>query len=227
MAHASFGRRSLCLLLLIFGVAARAHAQDVTEVGLKGAFLFNFARFTEWPADALQSDAAMTACVIGDRAVGDAFARTVKGKQLAGRSIGVTLIAPNGVLPTCHLVYLSGLSNERMAEIVTSLRNLPILTISDSEAFTKRGGIIQFFVESSKLRFRINARSARRARLQLSSQLLALAEVVDEEAAGVASASLTELLISAGPRLSATPDFETLGIDWASGPTYGLEAKLR
>jgi hypothetical protein len=218
MAHASFGRRSLCGLLLLFGLAAEAHAQDVTEVGLKGAFLFNFARFTEWPAEALQTDSAVSACVVGDRAVGDAFARTVKGKQLAGRAIAVTVIAPTDSLPACHLIYLSGIASSRVSEIITTLRDLPVLTVSDSEEFTKRGGIIQFFVESGKMRFRINPRSAKRARLQLSSRLLALAEVVDEEATSVAAApaSLTYLLTSAEPWLAVAHGFEHLRIDWAS-----------
>jgi hypothetical protein len=215
--HWSSGRRYLLILLLLLSApVTRVHAQDVTEVTLKGAFLFNFARFTEWPADALQADAAMSTCVLGDRAVGDAFARTVKGKQLAGRAIGVTIIAPTGPLPTCHLIYLSGIASSRIAEIVSALRDMPVLTVSDSEEFTKRGGIIQFFVESGKMRFRINARSAKRARLQLSSRLLALAEVVDEEATSVAAASLTHLLTSAGPRLAGAHDFEHLRIDWAS-----------
>ena len=145
MAHASFGRRSLCgVLLLLFGLAGRVHAQDVTEVTLKGAFLFNFARFTEWPADALQTDSPVSACVLGDRAVGDAFSRTVKGKQLAGRAIARDDSSrPTGSLPTCHLLYLSGVADSRVAEIVAALRDLPVLTVSDSEAFTKRGGIVQ------------------------------------------------------------------------------------
>ncbi|HEU4694331.1 MAG TPA: YfiR family protein, partial [Vicinamibacterales bacterium] len=71
MVGASFRPRSLCsLVLLLLGWTAHAHAQDVTEVNLKGAFLFNFARFTEWPADSLPADSTMSACVLGDRAVG-------------------------------------------------------------------------------------------------------------------------------------------------------------
>jgi uncharacterized protein DUF4154 len=63
--------------------------------------------------------------------------------------------------------------------------------INDAEAFTKRGGIIQIFVESGRIKFRINTKSAKRARLQLSSQLLALAEAVDEDAATVPDAPKT------------------------------------
>ena len=93
MVQASFGRRALCgVLLLLFGwLPERTHRMS-TEVTFKGAFLFNFARFTEWPADVLHPDTAVSACVIGDRAVADAFAKTVKGKQLAGRTIAVTIV---------------------------------------------------------------------------------------------------------------------------------------
>lgn len=216
MGTGSFARRSLYgLLLLVFGWSAQANAQDVTEVTLKGAFLFNFARFTEWPADSLPAQSTVSACVLGDRAVGDAFAKQVKGKQVSGRSINVTIVDGASPLPPCHLLYLSGVSRTRIGEIVSNLRESPVLTVSDVEEFTKRGGIIQFFVESGKMRFRINARSAKRARLMLSSRLLALAEVVDEDSTAVATVSLSDILASAVPRLSIASDLDPFAIDWS------------
>jgi len=212
----TLGRRLVpaLLLLLVCSSARRVEAQDVTEARLKGAFLFNFARFTEWPGDALQPDTAVSACVLGDRAVADAFAKTVKGKQIAGRAIAVTTIAANESIPPCHLLYLSGVAEARIAEIVSTLRDTPVLTVSDSDTFTKRGGIVQIFVESGKMKFRINSRSAKRARLQLSSRLLALAEVVDEDVASVAAVPSTDLFTSNGPEL-ASRGVELFGIDWA------------
>jgi hypothetical protein len=177
-----FLQRYLCLLfLLLAGTTTQLYAQDVTEVTLKGAFLFNFARFTEWPADALQPDSAVATCVVGDVAVGDALTRTVKGKRISGRPITVTTIAPDKSLPTCQVLYLSGMADARIADVVSKVREMPILTVSDAEAFSRRGGIVEMFVDAGRMKFRINARSAKRARLKLSSQLLALAEIVDED----------------------------------------------
>jgi hypothetical protein len=174
-------RRALCLFpLLLAGSTDPLHAQDVTEVTLKGAFLFNFARFTQWPDDAFLADSAVTACVVGDAAVGDAFARTVKGKRISGRPITVTTIAADKPLPTCHVLYLSGSAGAGIADIVSKVREVPVLTVSDAEAFSRRGGIVEMFVDAGRMKFRINARSAERARLKLSSRLLALAEIVDE-----------------------------------------------
>jgi hypothetical protein len=207
MAASSSPRRRyvLALVLVIAGTASHAFAQDVTEVRLKGAFLLNFARFTEWPSDALRSDSAVTACVLGDRGVGDVLAGTVKGKSLAGHAITVNILAPDVPIPTCHLLYLSGVGEKRTSEIVSTLRDVPVLTVSDSDAFTKRGGIIQIFVDSGKMKFRINARSAKRARLQLSSRLLALAEVVDEDAASIAAVPPVDVITSTSSK-PAAPD---------------------
>jgi hypothetical protein len=221
MSSCTFARHRylIALFLLLAGPVALVRAQDVTEVTLKGAFLFNFARFTEWPADALHAD-PVSACVVGDRAVADAFSRTVKGKQLAGRTIAVTIIGPSESIPACHLLYLSGITESRLVEIVSAVRDVPVLTVSDSDAFIRRGGIVQIFVESGKMKFRINARSAKRARLQLSSRLLALAEVVNEDVASVAALPATDLITSTGPR-SALPEFEQSSHDWARRFVWG------
>jgi hypothetical protein len=175
--------RALAFLLLavLWTGVVRVHAQDVTEVTLKGVFVFNFARFTEWPADALPASTSVSACVVGDRAVGEALTRTVSGQKLNGRAVLVSIIEPNTPLPACHVLYVSAVARTRLSEIVSALRETPVLTVSDDESFAKSGGIIQMFIENGKMRFRINPRSAKRARLQLSSRLLALAELVDEE----------------------------------------------
>ena len=52
-----------------------------------------------------------------------------------------------------------------------------MLTISDIEGFTQHGGIVQFYFEGGRLRFGIHIESAKRARLQISSRLLALARL--------------------------------------------------
>jgi hypothetical protein len=162
--------------------AGRVYAQDVTEVSLKGAFIFNFARFTEWPSESLPTTAAVSACVVGDRGVGEALKRSVSGQKLNGRAIVVSIVEPDVPLPSCHFLYVSGVARARMAEIVYGVHEAPVLTVSDDDTFIKAGGMIQVFIESGKMRFRINPKSAKRAKLQLSSRLLALADLVEADA---------------------------------------------
>jgi YfiR/HmsC-like len=114
--------------------------------------------------------------VLGDAAVGDALERLVKGRVLAGHSMAVSLVGPAAPQNRCHVLYLSGVTASQAAQVVARHRDVPVLTISDVEGFTDVGGIAQFFFEQGRLRFTIQVGSAKRAHLQISSNLLALAK---------------------------------------------------
>ena len=167
---------SALTLLLIVGDRP-ALGQDVTEEALKGAFLYNFAAFTVWPTEALPPGAPIQACILGDPAVASALARTAKGHQIAGHALVVTTPSDKTVRG-CHLLYVAARSAQSAAQAVTSVAASPVLTISDVNEFARSGGVAQFFVEAGKMRFRVNLASAKRAKIQLSSRLLSLAELV-------------------------------------------------
>ena len=167
-------RGTIAILLLMGPLAS---AQDVTEPALKAAFIYNFAKFTEWPAEVMpRTTEPFVMCVLGDAAVGDALERLVKGRSLAGHSVAVSHVAPGGAQGLCHILYVSGVTATQAGQLVARHRDVPVLTISDVEGFTDVGGIAQFFFEQGQLRFTIQAGSAKRAHLQISSNLLALAK---------------------------------------------------
>lgn len=168
------------MLIVCCGALTPVDAQDVTEVSLKGAFLFNFVRFATWPADALPSSPTLSACVVGDRAVGEAFTKVVTGRPLDGRTVVVSIVEPGLALPICHVLYLSGLARNQVAEILSSHRDTPMLTVSDLDGFAAMGGIVEVFVDTGKMKFRINPKSAKRSRVQISSRLLVLAQIVED-----------------------------------------------
>jgi hypothetical protein len=150
-------------------------AQDVTEPSLKAAFIFNFAKFTEWPEDVLPTTATFAACVMRNSPIQSALERTVKGRLLSGRGISVAPVELGGKLRSCHLLYASGITPAEVALILAAVKGAPVLTISDVDNFAEQGGIAQMFVENGKMRFDLNLDVARRSRLQLSSKLLILA----------------------------------------------------
>jgi hypothetical protein len=172
----SIVRMTMAVLLLAPGAAV---AQDVTESALKAAFVYNFAKFTEWPADAVPATGPFVMCVVGDEGLARELERTVRGHLLGGRAIAVSMVAVPSLQGACHVLYVSRVSADEAAQIVATLSHAPVLTLSDIPGFTQRGGMAQFFFESSQLRFRIRAESATRARLRISSTLLELARRYD------------------------------------------------
>src|SRR5687767_11869073 len=79
-----------------------ASAQDVTEPALKAAFIYSFAKFTEWPADVVPAAGPFVMCVVSDAAVSDALERAVKTRLLAGRRMDVSRKVPAAPKQGCH-----------------------------------------------------------------------------------------------------------------------------
>ena len=167
--------RSFAAITAVLLTPLAPAAQDVTEPALKAAFIFTFAKFTQWPDDASAPSEPRILCVLGDPAIGDALARVVKGRTLGGHSLGVKQASAAAPPPSCHVLFVSGISVTRAASLIEGLRDAPVLTISDVNGFTRVGGIAQLFFDRGQLRFNIHRGAAKRARLQLSSQLLTLA----------------------------------------------------
>src|SRR5258708_17607828 len=112
------GRRWHCAVgvSLMLGAGPMAWAQSAPEPVLKAAFLYNFAKFAEWPPDAAPAD-PLTICVLDDAAIAEALDETVKGRTVDGRKTVVVRVKPDG-FHACHVLYLAGLSPKRAQEIV-------------------------------------------------------------------------------------------------------------
>ena len=158
------------LLLLRPGVPV---AQQVSGPALKAAFLFNFVKVTTWPADALPDAAPLTMCILNAPAIGKALSQAVQGRTVAGHAVRVAEPDDSSGLRSCHVLYVSG-ARSVAVKAVAAVRDLPVLTVSDLEAFTDDGGIAQLHVQQGQQRFFFAVEAARAARLQISSKLLAL-----------------------------------------------------
>lgn len=158
----------------------RPAAQGITAPELKAAFLYNFAKFTNWPDDVVVVNGALVLCVAGDGAVGDALERVSTGHSIDGHPVLITRGQIDG-LPRCHVLYASGLDAKQSVRLLDSLKGLAVFTVSDFNQFAQLGGVAQFFVEDGRMRFAINPDAAERAHLVLSSKLLSLAKLVKDD----------------------------------------------
>jgi len=172
---------SVAALTAVALTGRTATAQNVTVPALKAAFLYNFAKFTEWPAEAAPPGAPLVLCVLGDGDVADALEGTVKGRSIDGHDLSIRRVKLDSSVRTCHLLYVSSLDEKRSLELLDLVKGASVLTVSDLDHFAQLGGVAHFFTEAGKMRFAINVESAQRAKIHLSSKLLGLATVVKDE----------------------------------------------
>lgn len=171
--------RIVLVAMLIFGGAPSiARGESAPEYIVKAAFLYNFAKFVEWPADVFAGPASpIVLFVYGADPFGDAL-KSLKGKTANGRQIVVRYAANLGELERCHLLFVSPSSMAYLPRILQATKGWNVLTVGDVDGFAQDGGIINMVKEESRIGIEINMEGAQRSRLKISSKLLGLAKIV-------------------------------------------------
>jgi len=148
------------------------------EYEVKAAYLYNFAKFVEWPAVAFEKpQTPYSICVLGSDPFGQfldiAAAESVQGRRMTVRRVGDV----KGVAG-CHILFVSASERRKLPDILDALGKFPTLTVGENDDFTRGGGCMRFFLLGDKVRFEINVQATERAHLKVSAKLLSLARVV-------------------------------------------------
>lgn len=166
-----------CLLLGVF-LASAASAQTIDEYQVKAAFLYNFAKFVEWPAQTFKTDKEpVRICVLGQDPFGSALGDAVGGKTVLGRPFVVTDIANVSQVGDCQILFISSSERKRMRSILADLRP-GILTVGEADGFATEGGIVNFRLSDGRVHLEINVEAAGQAKLRINSSVLNLAQIV-------------------------------------------------
>lgn len=175
-------RVALLLLAALFGLpplAVPAEVPKLTESEVKAAYLFNFAKYVEWPDSAFNgTNAPIIIGVLGSDTIGEDLRAVVTGRLVNGRAFELRHATLDAGLAACHILYVPAAERTSLASLAPLLRDHPVLTVSDTEAFIQQGGVIGLVKRGGNIRLQINLDAANAAGLKISSKLLALADQV-------------------------------------------------
>jgi len=160
-------RRLVVALALCSSVVSlpsrRVVANELSEYQLKAAFLANFAKFVEWPAQTFPDGAApVFVGIVGDDPFGRDIDDTFKGKALQGHPMAVRRVDWRDDLTRYHILYVSASEKRRLADILRQTESSSALTVSDIDGFCAAGGIIAFVMADERIRFEVNVDAAQR-----------------------------------------------------------------
>lgn len=167
---------------IIFPLPKAVFAEETKpgEYQVKAAFLYNFAKFVEWPDEVSKNTAPIILCVLGKNLF-DGDIDIIQGKPVKGRILAVKHASSIQEVGNCQILFISSSEKNRITQILHELRDYSIFTIGDSEGFAQQGVIINFYIEQDKVRFEINVDAARQARIRISSRLLKLARIIENK----------------------------------------------
>jgi hypothetical protein len=173
----------LCIAMLLSKDGdQRVLAQSINEYQVKAAYLYNFAKFIEWPPEAFANDQSpLFLCIVGEDPFGQPLDGIAQGKLINGHALVVRRTTNLDDLKTCQIVFIGSGDKKRLSELLRRLKGSSALAVGENRDFTGMGGSIQFFLEKDRIRFSINIDALQRAHLTASSKLLALAKIVHDQ----------------------------------------------
>lgn len=185
--------------------ADNTKSPEEMEFEVKAAFIFNFMKFIQWPADkdltsnAVDRDKPIQIAILGKNPFSSAF-QQILNKNINGRTIQLLELEsfeqfrrsyPNNEsalsayeqtylegLRKCHLLFICESEKNVADDLVTIAKGNALVTVSDIPEFASGIGMIGFVMEKQKLRFEINLDAVGNENIKISSQLLGLARRV-------------------------------------------------
>jgi hypothetical protein len=176
----------LVALYILSNASPKALSQNEEGVAypVKLAFLYNFTKFVEWPANSYRDAAAPLAiCIVGHDPFSPDLEGELRTRTVGGHPVEVRTLRPNDTLSVCHVVFVPATEKDQ-DRIVDSLNGSSTLTVGETDGFAVRGGIINLTVEENKVHFEVNQLAADRAGITISSKLLSIAKIVKEQSHG-------------------------------------------
>ncbi len=170
----------LWMLCLCTDGPSRGHASEpgpAAEYLLKTAFLYNVAKFVEWPEDtSAPPGTPLTLCMTGN-----AFGATIEslaGKPVQGRPLMIRTRPDKETQGTCDILFIEFKEPAQIAAMLDPIKDRPILTVCDQPSCAQQGIMVNLQRQHDKINIELNLEAAQRARLKFSSQLIKLAHVV-------------------------------------------------
>lgn len=180
MHRRNYQFKSLPAIAAVLGLVLLCGADEPSqEYKVKAAFIYNFARFTEWPQSVFSSaDTPFVIAVVGTDPFNGALTQAVAGKKVGTRPVEIRHYDSADKIESCQILFIPTTDDESQVQIIRKVENNHVLTVGESDNFDSNGGSVRFFTDENKMRFEINTDATDQAQLRLSSKLLKLARIL-------------------------------------------------
>jgi hypothetical protein len=167
--------------IVVLGTVVPCAAQEPTadEYQVKAAYMYNFAKFVDWPAQTFDSPVQpILFCVLGSTPLSPALRDALAGKVVDRRPLIFRTLTDSKQAGKCQVLFVSSTDTKHLRQTLDAVKSLNVLTVGEVENFTNEGGIVRFVLEAGRVRLEFNVDAAADANLHVSSKLLSLGKVV-------------------------------------------------
>jgi len=150
-----------------------------SEYEVKAAFLINFPKYVDWPAEAFaETNSPVVIAVLGETPVAEEMQKVIAGRTVNGRKIVFKHLASGENSGICQILFISAAELRHSPDVLAKVKDTAVLTVGESDDFLESGGIINLARRDRRIALEVNLIAANKARIKVSSKLLGVASVV-------------------------------------------------
>ena len=144
--------------------------------------------FTKWPDNAESGEYAnkFIITVIGDMELKNAIEKEYKQKKINSKTVKVNYISVNSLakinankIVANHILFISELSNLQIENILNLTKDIPVLTMSNTDGYAAKGVILNFYQTDSKMPFEVNFKCLQKSGIHIDALLLENVRIVE------------------------------------------------
>jgi hypothetical protein len=167
------------LVIGLVGHMSAAESPMVLEYKIKAGYLFNFAKYVEWPEKTLPAtNSPVIIGLLADDPAAVIIEQQLQGKLANGHPLSVKLLVDLTGVSVCHIFFVSRAQKERTEDLLARLPTTPVLLVGEVDQFAHRGGMLNFIRKDEAFRLEVNLEAAEKAGLRVTSKLASIATIV-------------------------------------------------
>lgn len=158
-----------------------AQAQKYSEYEVKAAFLEKFTRFVEWPDEIHMEDMdkPFVIGIMGENPFNSILEKMYAKQKIKNKKVAIQYISTLEEMEHCNLLFISQSEYNRIDQILSYVKRMPILTVCDDKRYSKKGVQITLFSESNHVYFEINQDAVNLSELYMNSLLLKMSKPIN------------------------------------------------
>ena len=147
---------------------------------IKASFIGRFTLFIDWPKETTFDDTSKSfiLSVIGKNPFEKNLEYAYNTRKIKNKPVEIRYIKGLEEINGSHILFISGSEKKLLPEIISHIKNIPILTIGDTRGFAEKGVMLNFYIVDKKIRFEINHLAVKKSSLSMSSLLLEHAKII-------------------------------------------------
>ena len=155
--------------------------QKYEEYETRAAFIFVFAKYTEWLPQRMGPNDPFVVGILGDSPLGQALEKQASLTTVQGHKVLVKRFRNATEVQDCHLLYFPAQTERQLLDLRSRLAQEGVLTVGETSFFLGFGGGVHLFREEGSLHFVVNRAVLEQSRLRVASRALNLAKKVIAE----------------------------------------------